>query len=246
MTKGPTSAWARPRNVSCFTCRNKEGTEWCVLEPKQLEILDRAKITKTYREGESIYHQGDPCLGIYCVESGNVSVRMTNAQGGSKIVRFVHPGQTLGYSDFFAERGYRGDAVCLEPTTICFIPKEPLKAALHHNPNLGLAFLNHATLDLQEADSLSMNQALYPVRTQVAHLLLNLKDNFGTVGDDGVIEITLPMSWQDVSELIGARPETVSRAVHVLIDDGVIDATGRKVIIRDLDKLFDEIETGAS
>jgi CRP-like cAMP-binding protein len=91
-----------------------------------------------------------------------------------------------------------------------------------------------------------MNQALYPVRTQVAHLLLNLKDNYGSVGDDGEIELSLPMTWQDVSELIGARPETVSRAVHVLIDDGVIESVGRKVVIRDLDKLLDEIEISTS
>ena len=242
MAKLQTQPWARTRNVSCFNCKNKEGTEWCVLEPKQLETLDRAKISKNYREGESIYRQGDPCLGIYCIESGNVSVRITNAQGGSKIVRFARAGQTLGYSDFFAGRGYRGDAVCLEPTSVCFIPNEPLKEALHHNPLLGLAFLNHAAVDLQEADSLSMNQALYPVKTQVAHLLLSLKDSYGTVSDDGAIELALPMTWQDVSELIGARPETVSRAVHVLMDDGVIDAAGRNVTIRDLDTLLDEIE----
>jgi len=246
MTKHAATSWTRPRNVSCLTCKVKEGTEWCVLEGKQLALLDQAKIAKTYREGESIYRQGDPCMGIFCVESGNVSVRMVNAQGGSKIVRFVHAGQTLGYADFFAGRGYRGDAVCLETTTVCFIPTEPLNIALHHNPQLGLAFLNHSAVDMQEADSLSMNQALYPVRTQVAHLLLNLKDSYGTVADDGAIELALPMTWQDVSELLGARPETVSRAVHVLMDNGVIDGAGRKIVIRDLDTLLDEIDGTAS
>jgi hypothetical protein len=38
----------------------------------------------------------------------------------------------------------------------------------------------------------------------------------------------------------------VSRAVHVLIDDGVIESVGRKVVIRDLDKLLDEIEISTS
>lgn len=70
--------------VSCFTCQVRDRTEWCVLEPEDLKRLDSAK--RTLLTGELLYAQGDPCKGVYCVESGMIGVRKVDAQGNSLLL----------------------------------------------------------------------------------------------------------------------------------------------------------------
>jgi CRP-like cAMP-binding protein len=80
------------------------------------------------------------------------------------------------------------------------------------------------------------------VRMRLAHMVLSFKDVHGSADDDGAISVTLPMSWQEAAELIGARPETVSRAAQSLEHDQILSVAGRVILIRDLDLLLDELE----
>jgi len=208
----------------------------------QLQVIDKAKTIRSFRVGESIYNQGEACEGIFCIEAGNVAIRFNDESGSSKIVRMAGAGQTIGYADFFAGKAYRTSAYCLAPTTACHVAAGPLREVLGHNPSLGLAFLAHSAEDLQHADAMSVQQALYTVRMRLAHMVLSFKDAHGTARDDGEITVTLPMSWQEAAELIGARPETVSRAAQALELDKILSVSGRAIVIRDLDLLLDEVE----
>jgi CRP/FNR family transcriptional regulator len=161
------------------------------------------------------------------------------------MLRMVGAGQTLGYSDYFAGRIYRASAQSLDQATICHVPSDALQKVLAQSPALGLAFLSHCAEDLQNADVMGLQQALSPVRVRVAHLLLKFKDQHGVTDDDGGIIVSLPMTWQEAAELVGARAETVSRAVHALEQENVIKIRGRTVFIEDLDLLLDEVEQSA-
>ncbi|MCB1153632.1 winged helix-turn-helix domain-containing protein, partial [bacterium] len=60
--------------------------------------------------------------------------------------------------------------------------------------------------------------------------------------EDGNILIELPMSRQDIADMVGARPETIARTIRSLQDDGVATFKGREVMVPDLDALLDELE----
>lgn len=231
--------------ISCFTCQNRNRTEWCVLAREDLELIDRAKTTRAYQPGQIIYSQGDSTKGIYCIESGTVAVRKMDADGGSKILRLAHAGQTLGYADFFGGKGYNGSAEALDDCTVCLVDADALRGLLDNNPSLGLKFLTRVSGDLRNADNAGMQQSLYTVRVRLAHLLLTLKDRYGRATEDGTITITLPMTRQDIAALLGARPETIYRTIQHMETDGVVSFEGHDVVIPDLDGLLDEIEPGA-
>ena len=228
--------------TSCFSCQNKDQTEWCVLAEDDLALIDRVKTSKTYQQGQLIYAQGEPANSIYCIESGTVAIRRMDVDGGSKILRLAHAGQTLGYADYFGQKGYNGNAEALGTCTVCHIESASLRTLLDHNPGLGLRFLSHVAQDLKDADESSMQQALYTVRIRLAHLLLALKERYATVGDDGTLKLTLPMTRQDIAALLGARPETIYRTIQQMEEDKVLTFSGHDVLIPDLDLLLDEIE----
>jgi CRP/FNR family transcriptional regulator len=158
------------------------------------------------------------------------------------LVRLRHPGETMGYRDFFSGAVFTTSAEALAPTKVCFIRDAAVRSLLERNPSLGLRFLEQVSHDLQSAEDTILQTASLATRARLAHLLLTLKDRHGTVGDDGDLQIALPLSRQDIADLLGTRPETIARVINALEKDGVAVFSGRMVIVPDLDALLDEIE----
>ena len=231
-----------PAPVSCLTCQKRGDAEFCVLHEEEVEQLDGSRVTNVYKPGQVLFYQGNPCLGLFCVESGELALRKTDESGHSVIVRMVHAGQTLGYRAFFAGDHYTATCEALTESRVCFIDKSAVKRLLDHNSQLGLQFLQRVSEDLREAEEGKLAAVSLPVRARFAHLLLTLKDRHGVMNDDGVLKIELPMSRQDIAALLGARPETVARTIRALEEDGVASFDGREVQVDDLDSLLDEIE----
>ena len=230
------------RLTSCFNCIARATSEWCGLEAEHLRLLNQVKVHHTYHAGQSIFYQGNPCLGLYCLESGSVAIRKNDPHGNSVIVRLAHAGETLGYRAFFAAAPYRAGADALTETRVCFIDKDSVRLLLDRDPSLSRAFLRHMAHDLEEAEEDKLLSTSLTARARVAHLLLVLKDRFGKVDAQGMLSIELPLSRQDLAAVIGARPETVARALRALEDANVARFQGRSVLVPDLDLLMDEAD----
>lgn len=231
-----------PRGANCFSCPTRETSEWCALPDEDLRLVNQAKVTNVYEPGQVIYYQGNPCLGIHCLETGLVALRKSDGKGNKLIARLFHGGETMGYLAYFAGTGYTGTAEALAPTRVCFIERSTIRTLLERNPLLGHRFLARISANLQDAEAARLTAAGLPLRAQLAHLLLVFKDRFGSVGEDGALRIALPLARRDLAAMLGARPESLSRALRQLENDGVARFEGRAVVIPDLDALIDELE----
>lgn len=239
----PNSESSPPKGrPDCFACQWRDRSEWCVLNQEDLGWLNDSKTFKTYKAGQSLYFQGDSADGIFCVESGVVTLRKTDSNGNSMLLGIANSGDTVGYRDFFSRGEYTATAEIAEPAKVCFISRDAVDELLRRNPSLGLRFLVRVSEDLNRAEDMMLQGSSLSVRTRLAHLLLTLKDRYGEVDDEGTMTIRLPLSRQDIASMLGTRPETISRAINILEEAEVAQFSGRKVIIADLDSLLDEIE----
>jgi CRP-like cAMP-binding protein len=227
---------------SCFTCQWRQRSEWCVLAREDLQLLNEHKTTSTYEPGQYIFRQGESCSGVYSILSGTVAIRKTDAQGHAVLVRMRHEGESMGYRDYFSGEVCTTSAEALELTRVCRIDKRSVRDLLDRNPSLGLGFLRRMAGDLQVAEDALLMSASLTTRTRMAHLLLALKERYATAQDDGSLSMRLPLSRQDIADMLGSRTETVARIIQAFERDGVARFSGRHVIIPDLDLLLDEIE----
>ena len=242
MARSTDSTPARNTAPNCFQCQWRERSEWCVLGREDVEVLNDRKLTSTFEPGQYIFRQGEPCNGIFSIVTGAVAIRKSDAQGHAVLVRMRHPGETMGYRDFFGGEVFTTSAEALQRTQVCFIEKRSVRGLLERNPSLGLGFLSSMAGDLQNAEESLLMSAALTTRTRMAHLLLALKDRYATAQDDGSLSMKLPLSRQDIADILGSRAETVARIIHALELDGVARFSGRNVVIPDLDLLLDEIE----
>jgi CRP/FNR family transcriptional regulator len=229
-------------SINCFTCQNRDRSEWCNLDPSDVKVLNERKLCLAYAPGQMLYEQGEACEGIFVIEQGTVAVRKADKFGNTVLLRLCHAGETVGYRDFLAGGSHTTSADALVNSTVCRIGRGEVRALLDRNPALGLRFVQRMAQDLETAEDAILQTSALPVRMRLAHLLLMLKDRYGTMGDDGVLKLELPLARQDIAAILGARPETIARTLHALENDGVARFSGRTVIIPDLDLLLDEVE----
>lgn len=234
------------KGASCFSCQSRERSEWCSLVDDDLKLLNEHKICNVYDSGQVLFYEGNPCLGIYCIEAGSVALRKGDGRGNSTVIGLFGPGQTLGYTAYFSGTAFSATGVTLEPTRVCFIDKAAVRTLLQRNPLLGLRFLKSFAQRLNEAEQERVLALSLPLRSRMAHLLLVLKDRSSTVDDDGNIIIDLPLSRQDMASMLGSRPESISRTIRQFQDQGVAIFHAHDVVIPDLDALIDELEGEAS
>jgi CRP/FNR family transcriptional regulator len=81
------------------------------------------------------------------------------------------------------------------------------------------------------------NLALNDVMSRTVEVLLRLSQEQGDIKDNGVIELALDLSRQDLANLVGTTRETVTRTLSSLKKDKFIDFDGQKIRILDVEYL---------
>ncbi|MEX2449857.1 MAG: Crp/Fnr family transcriptional regulator [Rhodospirillales bacterium] len=233
-------------DANCFTCQSRRRTEWCVLSEDELGVIDKAKKSRTLGPGEILFHQGDPCGGIHCIENGLIGARKLDADGNSILLGMAYPGDTLGYRFLLSGEDYQASAEALKPSTVCYIDQSAIRFLLEKNPALGLRFLQRAARDLNEAEDRFLQSVTLSVRARFAHLLLVLKKRYeenGVPRKTTEFSMDLPLSRQDMAALIGIRPETMSRTIRQFEEEGIARFSGRRVHVPHTEKLLGALET---
>lgn len=55
----------------------------------------------------------------------------------------------------------------------------------------------------------------------------------------GTVSFELPYSWAEMASRLATTPESLSRRLRVLVDDGIVEVDGRTVTVRDVDALYE-------
>lgn len=228
--------------MDCSQCTSHDNSEWNHLCALDVQTLNQAKVVHHYKAGQTVFYQGNPPQGLFCIEKGTIVLRKTDSEGRSAIIRLAGAGQTLGYRAFFAGQPYSASAEASSDCTICWIDKASVAELLRRNPSLMLEFLKHVSQDLLEAEENSLRVATQSVRMRFAHLLLSFKDRESEVDDEGQIVLQLQLSRQDLASMLGTTPETIARLVKQFTTENIAIFDKRSVTIPDLDRLLDEVE----
>jgi CRP-like cAMP-binding protein len=185
-------------------------------------ILDAARHwTVHYRRGHSIYGEGDLTTGIYRVDKGCVRLQVSSEEGDRQIVAFLFPGDVFGMSADL--RTSSAEAVSDVDLTRYSLPSV-----------LELATRSTSVLlqVMRTADSIFGDLAHHveqishlPATERVLWFLDWLSRREGGLPGEPV---RLPMSRRDISDYLGLTPETLSRIMRQLQDDGHLSAISGK------------------
>ncbi|MGE5327636.1 MAG: Crp/Fnr family transcriptional regulator [Deltaproteobacteria bacterium] len=206
------------------------------LEPGELEILAAAAVPRHFEPGEMIFSEGEPCEGLYVVESGEVKLFKISASGREQVLTLEGPGGSIAELPVFDGGNYPASASADKPSDLVFVRKKDLRALCMEHPEVALKVLKVVSGRLRRLVGIVEQLSFSTVhRRLVAYLLKEARDK-GKRTARGV-EFDFGMNNQELAAHIGTVRELVSRNLSRLQASKLIKLDGRTVVVLDLDAL---------
>jgi CRP/FNR family transcriptional regulator len=189
------------------------------------ELASRCVI-RSVAEGHVLFTTGEPCRGLYMIESGRVRIYRTNAEGREQTLHVEGPGRTVAELPLFDDGVYPASAVTTEETRLVFLPRAAFEYSYRTHPDVAAAVIRTLGRRLRHLVHVAETLAFRDVAARLALLLLGYAEDAGVETPDG-IELVLDRTQEELAHEIGTARESVSRAMKALQRKGLIRAVGR-------------------
>jgi CRP-like cAMP-binding protein len=181
----------------------------------------KAGITRTLKRGETLFHSGQPTVGLYQIVSGTVRLVRVDDSGRPTVLYSGEAGGTLAEASLFSPT-YHCDAVAASAASVRLYPKAAILEALRRSPDAARGFmaaLAHQVMDLRtQLERRNIRSA----RDRVRHFLaLNVGSDRATV--------LLRGSLKDLATDLGLTHEALYRTLARMSAAGEIRRSGGKI-----------------
>lgn len=210
------------------------------LAENELVFLAQRAVPRRYSAGEIVFSEGEPCSGLYVVESGHVRIFKSSSGGREHVLSLDGPGSSIAELPVFDGGNYPASAAAVSDAALLFISKQDFQALCLTHPQVALKVLRVVGARLRRLVGIIEELSFTTVRHRLASFLLR-EAHRQAKRKNGSVEIQLPASNQELAAQIGTVRELVSRNLSRLQAAGIIEIDGRNLLIRDLNAL--EIET---
>jgi len=189
----------------------------------QVRQLLRAHLhPRRFRKGTLIWSEGETSGLLIAITTGRVKIYRLLPTGKAVTLFLFGPGDVFGFLPFLDGGAYPAYAQAIEDVEADVLPRSALLQALHADPSLAVVLIALLGQRLRGAMDLIQGLSTPGVKSRVAAALLAL------LAEDQSQEplVTLPVTAQEFAGAIGIAPETLSRALRHLEEDGIIAREG--------------------
>ena len=218
----------------CKACACSSVSVFKSLSNEEHELLSSKLKCNFYKKGDILYREGSRITGCYCVQKGVLKIYKTGIDEKPQIVAFARPGDITGYRSVLSNEVACTTVEALEDSEICFIPSEIIFALIKKNSDFALSLIQLTCKELNQANSYIKDIAQKTVKERLAETLIMLYETFNV---DAEGYITINLTREDLSSIVGTATESVIRILSELKSEGLLELKGKKIKILDLKKM---------
>jgi CRP-like cAMP-binding protein len=159
--------------------------------------------------------------GLYFVKEGKLRLYKLNDSGKQFTLGILTRGNIFGELNSFSFGTRMVYIETMESSLLCTMSESQFEKLMINRPQLALKFLKALSDRLKEREDQLEQLALHGLRKRVLHLLSTLIAKFGVI-QDGYALINLPLSHQEIANMLGASREAVSGVMSELAKEGVV------------------------
>ncbi len=196
-----------------------------------LRSLFSAGMRRKYPRGQILLYQGEKSDSMYYIQKGHVKVYDITAQGGEKLLLILGPGDMLPV--IWTLNGVESLRYFYEAytsTELIVLPNEALSGMVESNhaaTKLLLRYFADQMKDLMlRLDCIESSSAKHKIGQVLDYLART-----HAVCQENVCKLRISMTHQAIADMAGVTRETASLQLKDLENSGVIDPSGRKIII---------------
>jgi len=215
------------------------------LSEPEFAFLSSHLLQRKYKSGELIFGEGDPCTGLYVVQSGHVRIFKSSAGGREQVLTIDGPGSSIAELPVFDGGNYPASAQAVSDSTLLFFSRQDFQTLCLQHPQVALKVLRVIGGRLRRLVGIIEELSFTTIRHRLIALLVRLgKTNGARHGDS--VRLTLPANNTELAAQIGTVRELVSRNLSRLQSEGLIQMDNRELEIPSLARLQAELEDSGS
>jgi CRP/FNR family transcriptional regulator, cyclic AMP receptor protein len=207
----------------------------------ELNFVVQRAVPRRFSAGEIVFSEGEPCAGLYVVESGHIRIFKTSSGGREQVLSVDGPGSSVAELPVFDGGNYPASVAAIEDATLLFVSKQDFQALCLAHPQVALKVLRVVGARLRRLVGIIEELSFTTVRHRLASYLLRRATKQGERTSEG-IKLELPVSNQELASEIGTVRELVSRNLSRLQAEGILRLDGRRVLILNLRALEEETQ----
>jgi CRP/FNR family transcriptional regulator len=189
-----------------------------------------------YQEGEIVFLEGEPCRGLYIVQSGWLKGLIASPGGREQIIRLLGPGDAFNEHGVLTKEGTNLVTVqVVEESSIWVVDRSSLLSLMDQYPVLTRAVMQHLASRVVHLMKLVEDLSLRSVEARLARLLL----------EQPKLE-SERHRWVTQAEMaarLGTVVDVVNRALHKLEAEGLIRIVRHRIEIVNRLRLEQKAET---
>ncbi len=191
-----------------------------ISESLRVRLLERSRL-RSYRRHQSIFEKGDPADGVFAIIRGYCKASSPDPRGGAAIFSIMGPREVFGELGVIDGAPRSASVVALGSSDLVVIESEVFRGLVEGSHSMSLALLKSVCARLRQLSERVEDRDSMPVDVRLARMVTHIADRFGT-RLSGRHVVSVPLSQQDLGELIGASREHVNKALRKWQRDGVI------------------------
>lgn len=206
---------------SCTTCPNRDiGLLAGQTEKVAAAFSDRLQRYTVFSAGMTIFNQGQPITGIYFLCRGWAKLSRLLKQGDEVIIDVLAPCSLFGEFPKREKNVHSYSAIaCEDSVEVAYLKAEDLFSLAKAELDFGAHVFQYLDRRLSRSYRSFTNMKL-PLRERLISLLARFYRRFE--GKKARAKWVMPLSQREIAQFLQVTPESVSRLISSLQEEGVL------------------------
>ncbi len=199
---------------------------------ESLTGLTRSLRRRSFHRGEVIFHQGDPGDTLHLIRNGRVKVVLPAETGDEVVLAVLGPGDCFGELALLDGGPRSASVVAMESVETWVLGRQDFLLFFRSNIEAAERLIINLARTIRRTNEDVADLAFLDLPGRLAKKLLELAESYGQQQEGGkVIEITVPLTQEELASMIGATRPSVNKVLGLYEDQGAIQRRGRRIAI---------------
>ncbi|MDO8445706.1 MAG: Crp/Fnr family transcriptional regulator [Deltaproteobacteria bacterium] len=208
----------------------KGTTLFSALSPQDLSVVSALFTEEEFEKDQYIFTEGDPPDWLYIVKEGTIKMVRQSQSGREMILSIMTAGDVIGEVAVFDGGPYPATAQGMGRGIILKLAKKEFVSLLKRHPSIAVEVIGDLGRKLRAAVNVARELRGERVEGRIAMVLLKLARKVGILVE-GKVMLTIPLTRQDVADMVGSTIETTIRVISRFKKEGIVsDSKGKMTL----------------
>lgn len=190
---------------------------------------------------QHVYHSDQRSDFIYFIMDGRIKIGSVSDDGKEITKAILSQGEVFGELSLIGQTNRSDNAIALEDSKICKISSDEMKNLIKDHSSLSMFFMKMMGSKVIEMEKRLASLVFKDSRSRIVEYLTELVRKRGQrIGYEWVVRNFI--THQEIANLTATSRQTVTTVLNELRNENIITFNRKRLLVRDIDKLSDEIK----